>query len=46
MSFDAWTVFAMFWLVFVTTQGPNAVNCINNSMTLGFRRVLVGGWRF
>lgn len=42
MSFDAWTVFALFWLVFVTTPGPNAVSCINNGMTLGFRRALVG----
>ena len=28
MSFEAWTIFALFWLVFVTTPGPNAVNCI------------------
>lgn len=32
----------MFWVVFVTTPGPNAVNCINNGMTLGFRRALPG----
>ncbi len=42
MSFEAWIVFALFWLVFVTTPGPNAVNCINNGMALGFRRALVG----
>ncbi|UWR22224.1 LysE family translocator [Sulfitobacter sp. S190] len=42
MSWDAWIVFALFWLVFVTTPGPNAVNCITNGMTLGFRRALVG----
>lgn len=42
MSFDAWIVFALFWLVFVTTPGPNAVNCITNGMTLGFRRALPG----
>ncbi|WP_433989991.1 Homoserine/homoserine lactone efflux protein (plasmid) [Pseudoseohaeicola sp. NH-UV-7] len=42
MSFEAWIVFAVFWVVFVTTPGPNAVNCINNGMTLGFRRALVG----
>ena len=42
MSFEAWTIFALFWIVFVTTPGPNAVNCINNGMTLGFRRSLVG----
>ncbi|WP_298841467.1 LysE family transporter [uncultured Roseobacter sp.] len=42
MSFEAWTIFALFWIVFVTTPGPNAVNCINNGMTLGFRKSLVG----
>ncbi|SFD84946.1 Threonine/homoserine/homoserine lactone efflux protein [Sulfitobacter brevis] len=42
MSFDAWIVFALFWTVFVTTPGPNAVNCISNGMTLGFRPALVG----
>jgi len=36
MSFEAWSVFALFWVVFVTTPGPNAVNCINNGMTRGF----------
>ena len=42
MGFEAWIIFALFWVVFVTTPGPNAVNCINNGMTLGFRRALVG----
>lgn len=42
MSFEAWTVFALFWVVFVTTPGPNAVNCINNGMNLGMRRAMVG----
>lgn len=42
MSFHAWSVFALFWVVFVTTPGPNAVNCIQNGMTLGFRRAFVG----
>ncbi len=42
MTFEAWLVFALFWLVFVTTPGPNAVNCISNGMTLGFRRALPG----
>lgn len=41
MSFEAWTVFALFWVVFVTTPGPNAVNCITNGMTVGFRRGLI-----
>lgn len=42
MTFEGWVIFALFWLVFVTTPGPNAVNCITNGMTLGFRRSLVG----
>ncbi|QJF49909.1 LysE family translocator [Roseobacter ponti] len=42
MSFEAWSIFALFWIVFVTTPGPNAVNCINNGMTLGLRRSLPG----
>lgn len=42
MSFDAWIIFALFWVVFVTTPGPNAVNCISNGMNIGFRRAMVG----
>ena len=42
MSFEAWTIFALFWLVFVTTPGPNAVNCIQNGMQFGFLRSLPG----
>jgi len=42
MSFEAWTLFALFWVVFVTTPGPNAVNCISNGMALGFRPALWG----
>ncbi|MHC0052318.1 LysE family translocator [Actibacterium sp. D379-3] len=42
MSFHGWIVFALFWVVFVTTPGPNAVNCITNGMTYGFRRALWG----
>jgi len=42
MSVEAWSIFALFWVVFVTTPGPNAVNCISNGMTYGFRRSLVG----
>ncbi|MEY8841899.1 LysE family translocator [Cribrihabitans sp. XS_ASV171] len=42
MSFEAWTVFALFWLVFVTTPGPNAVNCITNGMNLPFPRAMLG----
>lgn len=40
MSLNAWSVFALFWVVFVTTPGPNAINCINNGMTRGFWRSL------
>ena len=42
MSFEGWIIFALFWMVFVTTPGPNAVNCITNGMTLGFRVSMVG----
>lgn len=42
MTFEGWIVFALFWVVFVTTPGPNAVNCISNGMTIGFRRALIG----
>ena len=42
MSFEGWIIFALFWVVFVTTPGPNAVNCITNGMTLGFRRSMIG----
>ncbi|AZV78061.1 LysE family translocator [Parasedimentitalea marina] len=42
MSFEAWTIFALFWVVFVTTPGPNAVNCISNGMALGMSRAMVG----
>lgn len=42
MGFEDWSIFALFWLVFVTTPGPNAVNCIHNGMHLGFRPALVG----
>lgn len=42
MSFNAWLLFALFWAVFVTSPGPNAVNCISNGMVLGFRRALPG----
>ena len=42
MSFEGWLIFVLFWILFVTTPGPNAVNCINNGMTYGFRRSLWG----
>ena len=42
MSFAGWTTFALFWMIFVVTPGPNAVNAINNGMVFGFRRSLWG----
>lgn len=42
MTFDAWTIFAVFWMVFVTTPGPNHLNCIRNGMSHGFRCGLWG----
>ncbi|SIS56619.1 homoserine/homoserine lactone efflux protein [Roseivivax lentus] len=42
MSGQAWLVFAGFWVLFVTSPGPNAVNCIQNGMTHGFWRSLWG----
>ena len=42
MTFEAWSIFAVFWVVFVTTPGPNAVNCIQNGMHLGFGRAMIG----
>ena len=41
MTWEGWTIFAVFWAVFVVTPGPNAVNCITNGMTIGFRRGLI-----
>lgn len=42
MSFEAWLLFASFWVLFVTTPGPNAANCIQNGMSLSFPRALIG----
>jgi homoserine/homoserine lactone efflux protein len=42
MSIEAWTIFALFWVVFVTTPGPNAVNCISNGMSLPFAKAMIG----
>ncbi|MDE3027041.1 MAG: LysE family translocator [Paracoccaceae bacterium] len=42
MTLHGWGVFALFWALFVTTPGPNAVNCIANGMTHGFTRALWG----
>ncbi|HKK97092.1 MAG TPA: LysE family translocator, partial [Marivita sp.] len=40
MTVEGWTIFALFWVVFVTSPGPNAVNCIQNGMTHGFAKSL------
>jgi len=40
MSFEAWTIFALFWVVFVVTPGPNHLNCIQTGMAHGLRRGL------
>ncbi|WP_293575392.1 LysE family translocator [Phaeobacter sp.] len=42
MSVEAWSIFALFWVVFVTTPGPNAVNCISNGMSLGLPKAMLG----
>lgn len=42
MSLQGWAVFALFWVLFVTTPGPNAVNCIMAGMTHGLPRALWG----
>jgi len=42
MTFQGWSIFALFWVVFVTTPGPNAVNCLQNGMAHGFRASLWG----
>ena len=41
MSFEAWIIFASFWTLFVTTPGPNAVNCISVAIVNGFRVSLI-----
>lgn len=42
MSLADWAVFTGFWVLFVTTPGPNAANCIQNGMTLPFARAMIG----
>ena len=39
MSFEAWTIFALFWVVFVTTPGPNAFNCVLVTARYGVRAI-------
>jgi threonine/homoserine/homoserine lactone efflux protein len=42
VSVHGWIVFAAFWVVFVTSPGPNAANCIQTGMTHGFLKSLWG----
>lgn len=41
MSFETWVAFAAFWALFVTTPGPNAVNCVTVGMHVGLPRAFV-----
>ncbi len=41
MSMEVWFIFATFWVLFVTTPGPNAVNCIQTAIDIGFRKSLI-----
>ncbi len=41
MTLADWLVFAGFWVVFVTSPGPNAVNCIRTGMSVGLPRALL-----
>ena len=42
MNFADWAVFTGFWVVFVTTPGPNAANCIRNGMNLPIGTAMLG----
>lgn len=42
MTLQGWLVFGGFWVLFVTSPGPNAANCIQTGMTHGFARALWG----
>ena len=42
MTLAAWAAFAAFWVAFVTSPGPNAVNCVANGIAFGLRRGLWG----
>ncbi|UYP67963.1 LysE family transporter [Thalassobacter stenotrophicus] len=41
MTFELWAAFAVFWALFVTTPGPNAVNCITVGMHVGLPRAFI-----
>ena len=46
MSFEAWIIFVSFWALFVTTPGPNALNCITVALHYGFNTALFACWRY
>ena len=41
MTVEAWFIFASFWVLFVTTPGSNAVDCVSVAMAYGFRTSLI-----
>ena len=41
MTVEAWIIFASFWVLFITTPGPNAVKCVSEAMAYGFRTSLI-----
>ena len=41
MTIEAWFIFVSFWVLFVTTPGPNALNCISVAIACGFRKSLI-----
>jgi homoserine/homoserine lactone efflux protein len=42
VSLSDWAIFAGFWVLFVTTPGPNAANCIRNGMALPIGQAMLG----
>ena len=41
MTIEAWFIFASFWVLFVTTPGQNAVNCVRVAMAYGLPTSLI-----
>ena len=41
MTIEAWFIFVSFCVLFVTTPGPNAVNCVSVTMAYGFPTSLI-----
>lgn len=40
MTLASWAAFALFWVAFVVSPGPKAVNCVANGMAYGLRRAI------